>query len=49
MLIIDGGMKVIDINKAFITFFNIQKHPEINCSLRNVGNPFWNDREVRSF
>ena len=49
MLIIDGAMKVTNINKAFMDYFNIQKHPEAHCSLKNVGHPFWNDREVRNF
>lgn len=49
MLIIDAAMQVIDINKAFISFFNIEKFPAKNCKLRNVGNPFWNESQVRMF
>lgn len=47
MMILDGGMKILDANKAFLEFFEIEA-PGVYNSLSSLNHPFWNTAEVRS-
>ncbi len=48
MMILDGGMKILDLNKAFVNFFEIEKTPAKNAGLSSLNNTFWSSPSIRN-
>ncbi len=44
MMIVDGSIKILDINESFINFFEIDKAPGRGVNLSQLNNPFWSIR-----
>jgi PAS domain S-box-containing protein len=47
MMILDGSMKIININHAFLELFEIDESPERGSRLSCLDHPFWNSQEVK--
>ena len=48
MMILDGSMKIQDVNTAFLDFFEIEKAPDSYNGLSSLNHPFWNRSDVKS-
>lgn len=48
MMILDGSMKIKNLNKAFLEFFEIEKMPDLNNGLSSLQHTFWSNPEVRN-
>ena len=47
MIIVDGSLKILDMNEAFIRFFEIEKTPGKGVSLSRLNNIFWSSKQIR--
>jgi PAS domain S-box-containing protein len=48
MMILDGSMKIQNVNTAFVNFFEIDKTPDSYNGLSSLNHPFWVRPDVRS-
>jgi PAS domain-containing protein len=48
MMILDGSLKILGVNRPFLDLFEIEKAPSSNGGLSSLNHPFWNRREIRS-
>jgi PAS domain S-box-containing protein len=48
MMILDGGMKVIKANAAFLKLFEIEQSPESGSRLSDLHHPFWDSEEIKN-
>lgn len=48
MLILDGSMKLVKINEAFITLFNLSNTPPPGSRLADIDHPFWGGSMLRT-
>jgi PAS domain S-box-containing protein len=47
MLILDGSMKMVSANQAFLDLFGLKNTPEPGCRLSDIPHPFWNSAEIK--
>jgi PAS domain S-box-containing protein len=47
MMILDGGMKIINVNKAFVNLFKLGEQPLVGSRLAELQHPFWNQTELK--
>jgi PAS domain S-box-containing protein len=48
MLILDGSMKLVKINEAFIRLFNLRNEPPAGSRLAEIDHPFWSSSLLRT-
>ena len=47
MMILDGTMKIVNVNKSFLDLFGLQELPLIGSRLADLHHPFWNHTEMK--
>jgi len=47
IMILDGSMKILKVNDAFMKLFEIAKIPAAGCSLSDLDHSFWSDPLMR--
>lgn len=47
MVILDGSMKMVKANKAFLNLFEMEESPFAGCSLSDIDHLFWSRDDVR--
>lgn len=47
MMIVNGNMKIEDVNSAFLSFFEIGSKPEAGANFIDLQSNFWNEAEVK--
>jgi PAS domain S-box-containing protein len=47
MMILDGSMKIQNVNTAFLQLFELTEAPPAGSSLSNLKHSFWNNDEIR--
>lgn len=48
MMVVDGSMKVVKVNEAFLTLFEIMERPKQGSRLSDLNHSFWDSKEIKA-
>jgi PAS domain S-box-containing protein len=47
MMVLDGSMKIVKMNNAFLTLFELEQAPPFGSRLSDIPHPFWQQPEIK--
>jgi PAS domain-containing protein len=47
MMVLDGSMKIVKMNNAFLSLFELEQAPPFGSRLSDIPHPFWQGADIR--